>query len=99
MVDCISTAHPSALEKEEIDNVSVPVQICAPEIDPMFTSELKEYSNKVIPELKVEYDYQHFPKMVHGFVTRGDVNNPGQKNGLERAKNAAVYWFKQHLSS
>ncbi|KAJ9610818.1 hypothetical protein H2200_005595 [Cladophialophora chaetospira] len=99
LVDCISMAHPSGLEKSEIDNVSVPVQICAPEIDPIFTPELKEHANKVIPELKVEYDYQYFPGLVHGFATRGEVNNPTQKNGLERAKNAAVYWFRQHLSS
>jgi len=99
LVDAISTAHPSLLEKAEIDDISVPVQILAPEIDPLFTSELKEYSNKVIPGLNVEYDYQYFPGLVHGFATRGDVNNPAQKKGLERAKDAAVHWFQQHLSS
>ena len=40
-MDCISTAHPSWLTEEEIEGVGVPVQILAPEIDPVFTPELK----------------------------------------------------------
>jgi len=97
LVDCVSTAHPSMVDKSEIDGISVPVQLCIPETDPMFSSELKEYSAKVLPTLNVEYDYQYFPGLVHGFATRGDMNDAKQRKGLERAKNAAVYWFQQHL--
>lgn len=97
LVDCISTAHPSLLEKEEIEKVGVPVQILAPEQDQMFTPELKEYANKVIPTLGVPYDYQHFPGIDHAFAIRGDPNVPGERDGMERAKNAAVLWFRQWL--
>lgn len=97
LVDCISMAHPSLCTEDEIKNVSVPVQIMAPETDPQFTPELKEFSNKTIPTLGVEYDYQYFPGLVHGFAVKGDQNDPAQKKGLERAKNAAVFWFAQHL--
>lgn len=97
LVDCISTAHPSLLTKEEIEAVGVPVQIQAPETDQQFTPEMKEFANKTIPTLGVEYDYQYYPGLVHGFATRGDQNNAAQKKGLERAKNAAVQWFQQHL--
>lgn len=90
-------AHPSMVEEFEVDAVSVPTQILAPQHDPIFTPELKTYCNKVIPTLGVEYDYQYFPNLAHGFATRGDPNNPVQKKGLERAKNAAVQWFVQHL--
>jgi hypothetical protein len=31
LVDCISTSHSTSLEKSEIENVGVPVQILAPE--------------------------------------------------------------------
>lgn len=96
-VDAISTAHPSLLTKEEISAVGVPVQILAPETDQMLTPELKEYCNAEIPKLGVEYDYQYFPGLSHGFAVRGDQNNAEQKKGLERAKNSAVYWFSQHL--
>ncbi|KAB2573411.1 Hydrolase tropI [Lasiodiplodia theobromae] len=97
LVDCISTAHPSLLEKHEIENVGVPVQILAPEKDVVFTEELKAYSNQVIPTLGIAYDYQHFPGLEHGFAIRGDPTNPPEMKGLERAKNAAVVWFRQWL--
>lgn len=85
------------LDESEIDDISVPVQILAPQHDPIFTPELKAYCNKVIPQVNVEYDYQYFPNLAHGFATRGDPKNPVQKKGLERAKNAVVSWFLQHL--
>lgn len=44
LVDAITAAHPSLLTKEDIDGVTVPVQILAPELDPIFTLELKGYS-------------------------------------------------------
>lgn len=97
LVDVISTAHPSLATKEEIDKIAVPVQILAPENDPQYTPELKEHSNKVIPTLGVEYDYQYFPGVNHGFAAKGDPSDPVQKKALERAKNAAVFWFAQHL--
>lgn len=97
LVDCISTAHPSWLTHNEIEGVGVPVQILAPEIDPVFTPELKEFSNRVIPSLGLDYDYQHFPGLEHAFAVRGNRTNKAEMEGLERAKNAAVYWFKQWL--
>jgi len=97
LVDCISTAHPSVLEKSEIEDVGVPVQILAPEIDPMFTEELKEFANRVIPTKEVAYDYQYFLGLEHGFATRGDLDNEAERRGLERAKDAAVSWFREWL--
>lgn len=97
LVDCISTAHPSLTTKEEIDAVAVPVQIIAPEHDPQLTPELKAYANSVIPGLNLEYDYQYFPGLMHGFAIRCDQNDVKQRKGFERAKNAAVAWFAQFL--
>ncbi|KAJ5279580.1 hypothetical protein N7478_004952 [Penicillium angulare] len=97
LVDCISTAHPSWLTKEEIQDVGVPVQIIAPEIDPVFTPELKEFSNRVIPSLGLPYDYQYFPGLEHAFAVRGNEGNQAERKGLERAKNAVVHWCKQWL--
>lgn len=97
LLDCISTAHPTLLQKEEIANVGVPVQILAPEHDELFTPELKDYANQVIPTLGVPYDYQYFPAISHAFAIRGDPNIPGEREGMQRAKDAAVLWFRQWL--
>jgi dienelactone hydrolase len=99
LVDCISTAHPSRLEKKEIQEIAVPVQIMAPENDTQFSEELKAFSNEVIPKLNVAYDYQHFPGLSHGFATRGNPDDEDERAGMERAKNAAVLWFRQWLHS
>ncbi|KAF3407362.1 hypothetical protein DPV78_000305 [Talaromyces pinophilus] len=97
LVDCISMAHPSLLEKREISEVAVPVQIMAPEHDSQFTEELKAFSNELIPTLGVAYDYQYFPGLTHGFATRGNPNDESEMQGMERAKNSAVMWFRQWL--
>lgn len=97
LVDAVATAHPSLVEKSELDGIKVPVQILAPETDSMFTPELKEYANKVIPTLGVPYEYVYFPGLVHGFAARGDESNKVQKEGLEKAKNNMVTFFSEFL--
>ena len=47
LVDCVSIAHPTFLEQNEIKEIGVPVQIMAPEHDSQFTEELKAFSNEV----------------------------------------------------
>ena len=98
LVDAISTAHPSLLTKEEMNDVGVPTQILAPEHDPAFVPELKAYAKETIPKLNVAFDYQHFPGVAHGFATRcSDEGSELERNSLARAKNAVVGWFAQHL--
>ncbi|KUJ12522.1 alpha/beta-hydrolase [Mollisia scopiformis] len=97
LVNCISTAHPSLLEKSEIENVKVPVQIIAPEIDPQFTPGLKELANSIIPTLGVPYDYQYFPGIEHGFATKGDESKIAEYSAVKRAKGSMVAWFRLWL--
>lgn len=97
LVDAISAAHPSFLQEEEIEKVGVPIQIIAPEIDPMFTADLKAHCHQAIPKLGVAYDYQYFPGLEHAFAVRGNPSIPKERAGMERAKNAAVLWFHQWL--
>ena len=97
LVDCVMIAHPTSLDKKEIDDIDVPVQILAPQHDPVFTEELKSYCNETIPKLGLAYDYQFFPKATHGFANRGDTSDKVEVKALERGKNATVSWFKQWL--
>jgi dienelactone hydrolase len=97
LVDCVSMGHPSLLIKKDIDEVAVPVQILAPEIDPVFTPELKTHSFVTLQKLGLPFDYQHFPGVVHACFIRGDPGKPGEREAMARGKNAAVGWLKQYL--
>ncbi|KAH8730275.1 dienelactone hydrolase [Phaeosphaeriaceae sp. PMI808] len=97
LVDAASTAHPSLLDKSEIDAVKVPLQILAPENDFTFTEELKKYTLEVLPKTGVQWEYVYFPGLSHGFAARGDPNDKKQKEGLERAKRSAVNFFTEFL--
>lgn len=97
LVDCVTLAHPTFLTEKEMTEIAVPVQINAPEIDPMFTKELKEFALKEIPKRNVPFDYQHYPGLIHGFATRVDPEKKNEVAGMERAKNAMVNWLRLWL--
>lgn len=96
MVDCLTIAHPGTPTEEEIKAIKVPVQILAPEHDFAFSQDLKDFCNREIPKLGVDYAYHHFPGVPHGFATKCDENDPYAKKQLEVAKNAVVFWILNH---
>ncbi|KAJ0418874.1 Alpha/Beta hydrolase protein [Aspergillus carlsbadensis] len=97
LVDCISTAHPSMLEPGEIENVGVPIQILAPEVDPMFSPELKEILTRGIPSKGLPYDYQFFPGVEHGFAIMGNRHDRPEFAAMVRGIRCVVAWFKYCL--
>lgn len=97
LVDCITAGHPTWLTKKDIDEVAVPVQILAPELDAVYTTELKTYSFETISNLRIPFDYQHFPGVEHACFVRGDPDKTGEREAMARGKNAAVSWFRQFL--
>jgi dienelactone hydrolase len=97
LIDAVSMAHPSLLDKAEIEGAKVPVQILAPENDFAYTEELKKYTLETLPKLGISWEYIYFPGLQHGFAARGDPNDPKQKEGLERAKRSAVNFMNEYL--
>ncbi|KAL3437000.1 Alpha/Beta hydrolase protein [Aspergillus tetrazonus] len=97
LIDCISIGHPSLLTKKDTDEVSVPVQVLAPEIDPVYSAEMKSYTFETLQRLNLPFDYQHFPGVAHACFIRGDENTPGERDAMVKGKNAAVAWFTQYL--
>jgi dienelactone hydrolase len=97
LVDCIISGHPSDLTKADIDDVGVPFQMLAPEIDPNYTPELKLYTFQRAQTAGVPFDYQHFPGVGHSCLTRGDDSRPGERSAMIRGKDAAVRWLQQYL--
>lgn len=96
LVDCIVTPHPTFLTKEEIANISVPVQIHAPEHDEQFTWELKYHCNETIPKLGLPYDFQFYPGLEHGFAVRGETAQ--EMKAVTRFKDATVLWLRYFLA-
>jgi dienelactone hydrolase len=97
LIDAISIAHPSLVEKSDVERVKVPVQVIAPENDFAFTEELKKVTLETLPKTGVPWEYIYFPGLSHGFAARGDPSNQQQKDGLERAKRSAVNFFNEFL--
>lgn len=99
LVDCVTAGHPSMLTKEDVEGVraDVAVQVLAPEIDMMYTDEMKTHTFVTLQKLGVPFDYQHYPKVEHACFSRGDEKKEGEKAALVRGKNAAVAWAKYWL--
>ncbi|KAJ6164961.1 dienelactone hydrolase family protein [Penicillium chermesinum] len=95
LIDAISVAHPSGLEKSEIENVKVPVQVLAPEHDHEYTELLKMYTFETLAKAAVKWEYIHFPAVGHGFASRGNPADPTQKDAFERAKRSVVHFFNE----
>ncbi|KAF6811374.1 dienelactone hydrolase family protein [Colletotrichum musicola] len=97
LVDCVVAGHPSLLTKQDMDAVSVPVQVLAPEHDVVFTPELKSYCFETVMKRGVPFEYLHFPGVEHACLVRGDPGKPGERDAMARGKTAAVVWFNQFL--
>lgn len=97
LIDAISTAHPSLLDKSEIEGAKVPVQVIAPENDMAYTEELKKYTLETLPKLNINWEYIHFAGLTHGFAVRGDPNNPTTMNGFMKAKRNVVTFANEYL--
>jgi dienelactone hydrolase len=100
LVDAVVCAHPSALVEEDFDNVSIPILFLAPEVDGVFTDELKLYAfRKLVLEKKsVPVEWVHFPGVIHGCLTKGDENVKGEREAMVKGKDRAVTWWREWLT-
>ncbi|KAL6706248.1 hypothetical protein ACN47E_005983 [Coniothyrium glycines] len=99
LADCICVAHPSWTTAADFDHVGVPIQILAPEVDAMFSDDLKAYVfHKLVCEKKtVPTEYIHFPGVAHGCMTKGDENVKGEREAMAKGKDDTVRWFRLWL--
>ncbi|RAH42075.1 dienelactone hydrolase family protein [Aspergillus brunneoviolaceus CBS 621.78] len=93
LVDCVSIGHPSLLTEEDIAAVQVPVQVLAPERDPVYTLQMKAFTIQNLQERGVEFEYRFFPGVEHGCFTRGDEGVPGEREALGRGREAVGCWM------
>lgn len=69
----------------------------APEFDPQFTPELKERTKGVLAKSGLTYAYIDFPRLAHGFATRGDREDDVQREGLEKAMCDFIDWANKQF--
>lgn len=99
LVDCVTAGHPSLLTAADVDSVAVPVQVLAPQIDGQYTAELKAHTLTTLLAKGLEFDFQHFPGVEHACFVRGDQTKAGEREAMEKGKDAAVAWLKRFLHS
>jgi dienelactone hydrolase len=93
LLDCVTIAHPGTPSDDDVCNLGIPTQIIASEFDFTFTPERKVFCNEQIPKLGIDYIYNHFPGVSHGFGTRADPDKEIEKKAMERAVDSVVYWL------
>ncbi|KAH6641149.1 hypothetical protein F5144DRAFT_545235 [Chaetomium tenue] len=87
----------SMLVPGDVEGLRVPVQFLAPELDEVFTPELKLLAFTALQKSGVPFDYQHFPGVTHGCLQRGNADAKGERAAMVRGHHALVAWFKQWL--
>lgn len=96
LVDFITCAHPSLLTKEDVEGISVPVQVLAPEIDMMFTRDFKtHFFETLLDKASLPFEYVHFPGVEHAGLVRGNEGVKGEREAMTKGKNAVVQWIGQ----
>ncbi|KAI1187468.1 putative hydrolase [Nemania serpens] len=97
LVDAVSFGHPSWLIRSDIENLVVPIQLLAPEVDQAFSDDFKRYAFDTLLRLNLPFEYVHYPRIVHGGLVRGSEDVADERAVMAAAKNSAVAWFRRHL--
>lgn len=94
--DAGAAAHPSFVTIDEVKAISKPILISAAEVDPIFTTELRHETEKVLTEGKKRFQIDLFSGVLHGFAVKGDVSVPVVKYAKEKAFQDQLAWFDQY---
>ncbi|KAF9691295.1 hypothetical protein EKO04_010645 [Ascochyta lentis] len=98
LVDAGVCAHPSWATKEDFEGVKVPLMLLSPEVDGMFSDEMKEFTFKtLLGKRSVPFEWVHFPGVPHGCLTRGDERVHGEREAMAKGKGATVRWWGEWL--
>lgn len=98
LVDAIVCAHPSWVTNEDFEGIGVPVMFLAPEKDKQFSEDMKVHAFRtLVQEKSTPFEWVHFPDLEHGCLTKGDEKIQGEREGMVKAKGAAVRWWSEWL--
>ncbi|OBA22244.1 dienelactone hydrolase [Metschnikowia bicuspidata var. bicuspidata NRRL YB-4993] len=86
-------AHPSFVTIDEVAAIKKPLVISAAEIDPIFTTELRQQTEAKLAEIKARYQLTLFSGVSHGFSIKGDIEDPVVKYAKEKTLADQLQWF------
>jgi len=92
-VDAGFMAHPSGMEKAEIEAISAPLSIGAAETDNAFPANKRHDAEKVLQKLGIPYQITLYGSVNHGFGVRANVSDKRAKYAKEEAYLQAVRFF------
>ncbi|KAL2831440.1 Alpha/Beta hydrolase protein [Aspergillus cavernicola] len=98
-VDVGFIAHPSLVEKEELEAIKGPLAIAAAEKDHVFPAEKRHESERVLESLALPYTLTLYGGVGHGFALRGDLSDPKVLFTKENVFVQALQWFYEHLKT
>ncbi|KAM5344610.1 hypothetical protein ACJ41O_013145 [Fusarium nematophilum] len=90
-------AHPSFVEKAELEAIKAPLTIAAAEDDFMFPPDKRKESEEILGKLDIPAQINLYLGNSHGFAVRCDLSVSRQKLAKEAAFMQAVLWFNTHL--
>lgn len=96
-IDVGYVAHPSFVERDELQAITGPLSVAAAETDTIFPTEKRHESEEILKETKQPFQITLYSGVEHGFAVRGDVSQKVQKFAKEAAFYQAVSWFDTWL--
>jgi dienelactone hydrolase len=96
-IDVGATAHPSFVDKEEIDAVAGPLKIAAAETDHIFSPEKRHETEKLLKDGRKTYQITLYSGVEHGFAVRADLSKREVKYAKDATLLQQLQWFDEWL--
>ena len=101
-IDTGYTAHPSAVDAEELRAINGALSIAAAETDQVFAPEKRHETEGILKEMaqgpkKTAYQINLYSNVEHGFACRADIRDKRARFAKEQAFIQAVQWFDYFL--
>ncbi|KAF2244786.1 alpha/beta-hydrolase [Trematosphaeria pertusa] len=96
-LDAGYTAHPSFVDREEVEGIMGPLSIAAAETDQIFPAPKRHETEEILQKMSVPYQINLFSDVEHGFAVRCDLTKKPAKFAKEQAFLQAVAWFDEHV--
>lgn len=98
-LDAGYTAHPSFVEREELEGIMGPLSISAAETDQIFPAAKRHETEEILLKMNVPYQINLFSDVQHGFAVRTDISKKREKFAKEQAFLQAVAWFNEYVKT